>query len=86
MTITEATIQEQIQELLREGREGAIRREKSAFDQAVGPRGRSLVLFGAGGIGQELKSSIDILDFPRVFAILLIILVMVSAVANLRDR
>jgi FkbM family methyltransferase len=53
MTITEAPIREQIQELLREGREGAIRREKTAFDQAVGPRGRSLVLFGAGGIGRK---------------------------------
>jgi phosphonate transport system permease protein len=39
-----------------------------------------LGIVGAGGIGQELKSSIDILDFPRVFAILLIILVMVSVI------
>ena len=39
-----------------------------------------LGIVGAGGIGQELKSSIDLLDFPRVFAILLIILVMVTAI------
>jgi phosphonate transport system permease protein len=49
-----------------------------------------LGIVGAGGLGQELKSSIDILDFPRVFAILLIILVMVSAIdqvsATVRQR
>jgi phosphonate transport system permease protein len=39
-----------------------------------------LGIVGAGGIGQELKSSIDLLDFPRVFAILLIILAMVTAI------
>ena len=53
MTITESTIQQQIGELLREGREGAIRREQTAFDEAVGSRGASLVLFGAGGIGRK---------------------------------
>jgi phosphonate transport system permease protein len=49
-----------------------------------------LGIVGAGGIGQELKSSIDLLDFPRVFAILLIILVMVTAIdqvsASVRRR
>lgn len=39
-----------------------------------------LGIVGAGGIGQELKNNIDLLDFPRVFAILLIILVMVTAI------
>ena len=39
-----------------------------------------LGIVGAGGIGQELKSAIDLLDFPRVFAILLIILVMVTVI------
>jgi phosphonate transport system permease protein len=39
-----------------------------------------LGIVGAGGIGQELKSAIDLLDFPRVLAILLIILVMVTAI------
>ena len=39
-----------------------------------------LGIVGAGGIGQELKNSIDLLDFPRVFAILLVILVMVTAI------
>ncbi len=39
-----------------------------------------LGIVGAGGLGQELKSGIDLLDFPRVFAILIIILVMVTMV------
>jgi phosphonate transport system permease protein len=39
-----------------------------------------LGIVGAGGIGQELKSAIDLLDFPRVLAILLIVLVMVTAI------
>lgn len=39
-----------------------------------------LGIVGAGGIGQELKNNIDLLDFPRVFAILLIILVMVTII------
>jgi len=49
-----------------------------------------LGIVGAGGIGQELKSSIDLLDFPRVFAILLIILAMVTIIdqvsASVRRR
>ena len=39
-----------------------------------------LGIVGAGGIGQELKNNIDLLAFPRVFAIILIILVMVTAI------
>lgn len=39
-----------------------------------------LGIVGAGGIGQELKNNIDLLDFPRVFAILLIILAMVTVI------
>ncbi|MBM3486253.1 MAG: phosphonate ABC transporter, permease protein PhnE [Alphaproteobacteria bacterium] len=42
-----------------------------------------LGLVGAGGIGQELKNSVDLLLFPRVFAILIIILVMVTAIDQL---
>lgn len=49
-----------------------------------------LGIVGAGGIGQELKSSIDLLDFPRVFAILFVILVMVTVIdqvsASVRRR
>lgn len=42
-----------------------------------------LGVVGAGGLGQELKNSVDLLSFERVFAILLIILVMVTAVDQL---
>ncbi|MCW5750486.1 MAG: phosphonate ABC transporter, permease protein PhnE [Alphaproteobacteria bacterium] len=49
-----------------------------------------LGIVGAGGIGQELKNSIDLLLFDRVFAILLVILAMVTAIdllsAALRRR
>src|SRR5437016_2269945 len=38
-----------------------------------------LGVVGAGGIGQELKNSIDLLDFPRLFTIIAIILVVVTA-------
>jgi phosphonate transport system permease protein len=42
-----------------------------------------LGIVGAGGIGQELKNSIDLLVFPRLFTILLIILAMVTAIDQL---
>jgi phosphonate transport system permease protein len=35
---------------------------------------------GAGGIGQELKNSMDLLDFPRLLTIIAIILVMVTVI------
>jgi phosphonate transport system permease protein len=39
-----------------------------------------LGVVGAGGIGQELKNSVDLLAFDRVFAIVLIILAMVTMI------
>jgi phosphonate transport system permease protein len=39
-----------------------------------------LGVVGAGGIGQELKISMDLLDFPRLLTVLAIILVMVTAI------
>jgi phosphonate transport system permease protein len=39
-----------------------------------------LGVVGAGGIGQELKNSMDLLDFPRLLTILVIILVMVTVI------
>lgn len=39
-----------------------------------------LGVVGAGGIGQELKNSVDLLQFDRVFAILLIVLAMVTVI------
>jgi len=49
-----------------------------------------LGLVGAGGIGQDLKNAVDLLDFPSVSTIILIILAMVTAIdqvsAQLRRR
>jgi len=39
-----------------------------------------LGVVGAGGIGQELENSMDLLDFPRLLTILVIILVMVTVI------
>lgn len=39
-----------------------------------------LGVVGAGGIGQELKASMDLLDFARLATILIVILVAVSAI------
>jgi phosphonate transport system permease protein len=38
---------------------------------------------GAGGIGQELKNSLDLLDFSRLFTIIAVILVAVTAIDSL---
>jgi phosphonate transport system permease protein len=37
-----------------------------------------LGVVGAGGIGQELKNSMDLLDFPRLFTIIGVILIVVT--------
>jgi phosphonate transport system permease protein len=42
-----------------------------------------LGLVGAGGIGQDLKNAVDLLDFPSVATVILIILAMVTAVDQL---
>jgi phosphonate transport system permease protein len=42
-----------------------------------------LGVVGAGGIGQELKNSVDLLDFARLLTIVLIILGMVTAIDQL---
>lgn len=42
-----------------------------------------LGLVGAGGIGQELKNSVDLLNFPRIFTLLIVIIVIVTAVDQL---
>jgi phosphonate transport system permease protein len=45
-----------------------------------------LGIVGAGGIGQELKNAMDLLAFPRLLTIILVILVMVTAVDQLSAR
>ena len=42
-----------------------------------------LGLVGAGGIGQELKNAVDLLDFNRVIAILAIIVALTLAADRL---
>ncbi len=42
-----------------------------------------LGVVGAGGIGQELKNSLDLLDFPRLFTIIALILVVVTLLDQL---
>jgi hypothetical protein len=39
-----------------------------------------LGVVGAGGIGQELKNSMDLLDFPRLLTIIGLILIMVTVI------
>jgi phosphonate transport system permease protein len=39
-----------------------------------------LGVVGAGGIGQELKNSMDLLLFPRLLTIILLILVTVTVI------
>jgi len=45
-----------------------------------------LGVVGAGGIGQELKNAVDLLAFPRLLTILVVVLLMVTAVDQLSAR
>ena len=45
-----------------------------------------LGVVGAGGIGQELKNAVDLLAFPRLATILIVILVMVTLIDQLSSR
>jgi phosphonate transport system permease protein len=42
-----------------------------------------LGVVGAGGIGQELKNSMDLLDFPRLFTIIAVIVIVVTILDQL---
>ncbi|MCW2777528.1 MAG: phnE [Frankiales bacterium] len=42
-----------------------------------------LGVVGAGGIGQELKNAVDLLAFPRLLTVLVVVLVMVTVVDQL---
>lgn len=45
-----------------------------------------LGVVGAGGIGQQLRNSIELLDFPRLFTIVLVILAMVTVIDQFSGR
>ena len=42
-----------------------------------------LGVVGAGGIGQELKNSMDLLNFPRLATIIILILLIVTGIDQL---
>src|SRR3954463_4268395 len=69
MNISEINLREQIETLLSEGSAGARRREATAFDELAGPFGKSLVLFGAGGLGRRTLAGLRKLGIePLAFA------------------
>ncbi|MGI9120604.1 MAG: phosphonate ABC transporter, permease protein PhnE [Acidimicrobiales bacterium] len=45
-----------------------------------------LGVVGAGGIGQQLKNAVDLLDFPRLLTIILVVLALVTLVDQLSAR
>jgi len=45
-----------------------------------------LGVVGAGGIGQQLRNSIELLDFPRLLTIVLVILVLVTVIDQFSGR
>ncbi|OUV76814.1 MAG: phosphonate ABC transporter, permease protein PhnE [Rickettsiales bacterium TMED131] len=45
-----------------------------------------LGIVGAGGIGQTLKDTIDLLDFPQMIVVLGVILIMVQVIDHISDR
>lgn len=45
-----------------------------------------LGIVGAGGIGLELKNSLDLLNFPRLLTVIIVILLMVTAVDQVSSR
>jgi FkbM family methyltransferase len=60
---------ENIRLLLGEGIAAALEREKSTFDRMTAPFGRSLVLFGAGGIGRKTLAGLRKIGIePLLFA------------------
>ena len=50
---SDAALKNELEALLAESRDAAIQRESSAFDRVAGPFAKSLVLFGAGGLGRK---------------------------------
>lgn len=69
MTMIDTSTQESIRELLSEGVAGALEREKTTFDKMTEPFSRSLVLFGAGGIGRKTLAGLRRVGIePLLFA------------------
>jgi phosphonate transport system permease protein len=58
----------------------AEREETTIFWWEFNVRASTVLVVGAGGIGQELKNSMDLLLFPRLLTIILLILVTVTVI------
>jgi FkbM family methyltransferase len=51
--MNQPSLEDQLDGLLREPIDSVIKREQTTFDELAAPFGRSLVLFGAGGLGRK---------------------------------
>jgi FkbM family methyltransferase len=69
MIMIDTSTQESIRELLSEGAAGALERERTTFDRMTEPFSRTLVLFGAGGIGRKTLAGLRRVGIePLLFA------------------
>lgn len=63
------SIKAQLEDMLKETVEEVVRRESSAFDELTGHLGKSLVLFGAGGLGRRTLAGLRRMDIsPLAFS------------------
>src|SRR3954470_19182151 len=53
-----AVLDQQLDQLLAEGLEGARQREASQFDELTGKRQQDIVLFGAGNLGRRTSAGL----------------------------
>jgi FlaA1/EpsC-like NDP-sugar epimerase len=68
-TVSTASLETQLEQLLSEPLAAIIQREQDAFDQLTAPHGDELVLFGAGGLGKRTLSGLRRLGIePLAFA------------------
>jgi len=57
-TATAETLREQLEGLLDESAQAAVRRERTAFDEAASPYERRIVIYGAGGLGRRILAGL----------------------------
>lgn len=63
------SIKVQLEDLLKETVDDVVCRERSAFDELTGHCGKSLVLFGAGGLGRKTLAGLRRMDIcPLAFS------------------
>lgn len=67
--LTRLALKKSVEELLDEGKAGALAREQTEFDRLAGPLAQRLVLFGAGGLGRKTLAGLRHLGIqPLAFA------------------